>query len=380
MGELDDVPPTIPVLGVFDFNRDAVARRERRLREAYRGTGSFPWRRAAGGDAFRFFCSGLDEVRLNPDHVCRPQWRIQQGQGCAHQCAYCRLGGVLLTHVNTEEYIDRLADLVRRNPWQKTFLYDDVMDVPTLEPQHDTLGRLMRFFESTGDRYLIIHTKSDRLEPLLAADAPRNTIIAWSLSGPTQADRIEPVAGSTESRIEAARRCQDAGMTVRFKFKPIVPVPGWRNEAAYTIDRALSRTRPDNLSMTALMWMSIDDVKACIPEMLLDPDFVRAAEDAEEQLRGRRVAPFPHACRESIYRHYLAEIRARDRDIPVTLSTESLDMWKALGPDLGFSPADYVCGCGAGATPGKRRLETSPWDDARDARTWDGRPATPGRD
>ena len=71
--------------------------------------------------------------------------------------------------------------------------------------------------------------------------------------------------------------------------------------------------------------------------------------------------------------------RSSHRDIPVIISTESLEMWKSLGPDLGFTPADYVCGCGAGATPGKRRLDTNPWDDARQARTWDGRPAVPGR-
>lgn len=380
MGTLDTVPPPIPLLGVFRFDHQAVDRDVQQMRAAYTGTGGFNWHRAAGGGAFRFFCSGLDAVRLNPDHVCRPQWRIQQGQGCPHQCAYCALGGVLISHLNTEEYIDRLADLLRRNPWQKTFLYDDVMDVPTLEPQHNTLGPLMRFFQSTGDRYLIIHTKSDRVQPILEADAPHNTIIAWSLSGPTQSTELEKVAGTTETRIESARLCQAAGITVRFKFKPIVPVPRWREDAAYTIDLALRRTRPDNLSMTLLMWMSIEEARACIPEHLLDPEFVRGAEAIKDEVRGLRIAPFPHELRERVYRHYLAEIRRRDRNVPVIISTESLAMWKSLGPELGYTPADYVCGCGAGSTPGKRRLETSPWDDARDARTWDGHPATPGSD
>jgi len=380
MGELDEVPPPIPVLGVFRFDRNTVDRETERLRAAYTGDGGFPWRRAAGGEAFRFFCSGLREIRPNPQHVCRPQWRIQQGRGCPHQCAYCALGGCLLTHLNTEEYIERLADLLRQNPWQKTFLYDDVMDVPTLEPQHDTLGRLMRFFETTGDRYLIVHTKSDRVQPLIDAAAPNNTIIAWSLSGPTQSTQLEKMAGTTETRIEAARQCQEAGITIRYKFKPIVPVPRWRDEAAETIDLALRRTRPDNLSMTVLMWMQIEQVRACIPDHLLDPEFLEGAEAVKDQVRGLRTAPFPHGLRERVYRHHLAEIRARDAHVPVTLSTESLAMWESLGPDLGFSPGDYVCGCGAGSTPGKRRLASSPWDDARDARTWDGRPAIPGQD
>ena len=84
------------------------------------------------------------------------------------------------------------------------------------------------------------------------------------------------------------------------------------------------------------------------------------------------MAPFPHPMREQIYRHYLAAIRRRDARIPVTLCTESLSMWQALGDQFGRTPADYVCGCGAGATPGLQRLTTNPWSDARAAVHEDG--------
>ena len=374
MGTMEEVPPPIPVLGLFRFDRQEVARTVASMKEAYRRNGGFPFELAAGGGAFVFFSSSLTELRPNPNHVCRPQWRLHQGRGCPHQCAYCRLGGYLISHVNTEEYIENLADLLARNPWQKTWLYDDAMDVPTLEPQLDSLAPLMRFFESTKDRYLIIHTKTDRVEGFLEANAPDNTIIAWSLSGPTQSWQLEPLTGTTEGRIEAARRCQKAGIAVRYKFKPIIPVGDWREEAEYTVDLALSRTRPDNLSLTALMWMKVEEMKQCIPAGLLDRDFLKAAEEAEEEMRELNVAPFPHAVREEIYRHYLAAIRKRDADIPVTLCTDSLEMWRSLGADLGFSPATYVCGCGAGATPNRRALDSSPWVDARPAEDIDGRP------
>jgi len=378
MGSMESVPPPMPILGLFRFDREAVARTAQRMQEAYKGDGGFEWHLAAGGGAFTFFCSSLKEIRPNPQHVCRPQWRIHQGRGCPHQCAYCGLGGHLISHVNTEDYIERLADLLRRNPWQKTWLYDDVMDVLTFEPELDTLAPLMRFFESTGDRYLIIHTKSDRVEGLLEAGAPRNTIVVWSVSGPTQSRRLEPLTGTSEGRIEAARRCQDAGLTIRYKFKPIVPVPAWREEATHTVDLALSRTRPDNLSMCVLMWMKVEELKECIRADMLDAEFLRAAEEAAAEMKDEHVGPFPHPMREQVYRHFLSEIRARDADIPVTLSTESSEMWKSLGKDLGCTMANYVCGCGAGSTPWKRRLDTNPWQDARAAFTWDGQPAAPG--
>jgi hypothetical protein len=294
------------------------------------------------------------------------------------------MGGYLLSHVNTEEYIERLGDLVRRNPWQKTWLYDDGMDVLTLEPQMDTIGRLMRFFEETGDRYLVIHTKRDRVKALLEAGAPRNTIVVWSLSGPTQSRQLERLTGTTEERIEAARRCQEAGMTIRYKFKPIVPVVDWRAEADYTIKLALERTRPDNLSMTVLMWMTARTMTQCIRPEMLDASFLEAARPADGQeayhtsLQYGNTGPFPHEVREQIYRYYLARIRAIDKDIPVIISTEDLAMWDSLGKDLGFTPANYPCGCGAGSTPGKRVLEGNPWDEARAAVQWDGSPVVFG--
>ncbi len=372
MGTLDGVPPPVPILGLFRFDRDAVARDAERMQAAYKGNGQFPWDLAAGGRAFVFFTSGLDELRPNPQHVCRPQWRIHLGSGCPHQCAYCTLGGYQISHLNIDDYTEHLAELLRQNPWQRTWLYDDVMDVVALEPEWDTLPPLMRFFESTGDRYLIVHTKSDRVQSMIDAGAPSNTIIAWSLSGPTQSRRIEPMSATTEERIEAARRCQEAGITVRFKFKPIAPIPNWREEASYTVDLALSRTKPDNLSLTCLMWMTVDQLKGCIGEELTDADCLRAAEDAADEMADQHIGPFPDDVREEIYRHHLSEIRARDADVPVTICTESLDMWERLGDDLGVGPATYVCGCGAGATPGRRTLATSPWQDARGARTWDG--------
>lgn len=376
MGCLATVPPPVPILAKFQFDDKIVAQNEKRLQDAYAargGTGAFNFHVAAGGSPFSFFCSGKSTLAPNPEHICRPQWRIHQGAGCPHQCAYCHLGGYIWTNVNTEEYIEHLGQLLRQNPWQKTWLYDDVMDVPTLEPQLDTLGPLMKFFETTGDRYLIIHTKTDRVESFLQADAPRNTIIAWSLSASTQSRQLEKVAGTTDSRIEAARRCEQAGIQIRYKFKPIIPVPNWREEAAQAIELALRTTRPDNLSMTVMMWMTAEIMETCIPPSLIEPAFLQAARDAAGEMNGSHVGPFPDDVREQIYRHYLNEIRRHDKDVPVTISTESLAMWERMGKDLGMTVANYVCGCGAGAVPGLRTLASNPWQDARQARRWDGK-------
>ena len=376
MGELDHVPPPIPVLNLHRFDREAVARDTKKMQDAYDGPGSYRFHVVAGGQNFRYFSSGLGrQCRMNPQHVCRPGWRINLGAGCPHQCAYCGLGYSMISGINTDEYIEHLAKLIKQNPWQTTYLYDDVMDVLAIEPQWDTVPPLMRFFEKLGDRYLILHTKSDRAQALVEANAPKNTIIAWSLSAKTQSTKLEPMTGNTEQRIAAGRICQEAGMTVRFKFKPIIPVKGWREESAEMMERLFAEVRPDNLSMTTMVWFQLDAMKRCIPPDMLDPELLAMAEAAEPEMRDSKVGPFPDDAREIVYRHYLAEVRKHDAEVPVTISTESASMWKRMGSALGFTPANYVCGCGMNSNPGMKELDKNPWEVARDSRDWDGTPA-----
>jgi hypothetical protein len=157
-------------------------------------------------------------------------------------------------------------------------------------------------------------------------------------------------------------------MPVRFKFKPFIPVRGWRDEVRAMLRLMFERTRPDNLSMTVLMWMTFEEMAACIDLDRLDSEFVDAARRyaAEVSEGDAKTGPFPPEVRCEIYRFFLDEIRAIDREVPLTCSTESLEVWETMGPLLGVKPGEYVCGCGPCATPGLKRLEQNAWAIARE--------------
>jgi len=57
-----------------------------------------------------------------------------------------------------------------------------------------------------------------------------------------------------------------------------------------------------------------------------------------------------------IYSFFIDEIRKHDPTVPISLSTETKEVWGVLGPRLGFTPHNYVCGCGAKCTPGLQVL------------------------
>jgi DNA repair photolyase len=364
MGTLDRVEDPVLMFNTFRFDSggragtDALARRLGELKVGARAA-----RPLGGRGAFLWTGYNQPGDPHAADKVCRPCWRIHQQQGCVHRCKYCALGGLLVAMVNVEEYCRHLAELVAAHPWQKTFLLDDDADPPCLEPELGVLGPLVEFFGTLEDRYLIIHTKTWNTEWLRGLKHNGNTIIVWSLSGRTQSTEIEPVAGTTEQRIEAARVAQEAGYQIRYKFKPIVPVVGWRRDAAEAVEMALARTRPDVISLCSFMWMDVDEMKSRLAQVadLLDPEFLRAAEASREEVADTRTRPFPHEMRAKLYEHYLAEIRRHDPRVPVSLSTENFAMWGDFRERLGMTATNYVCGCGPQCVPGIRKLADHPF-------------------
>ena len=317
-----------------------------------------------GYGAFRWAHYNLKDDPDRRTKICRPCWRIHLQEGCLHRCAYCGLGGLLVSMLNVEEYCEHLGRLIGRHPWQETFLLDDDADPPCLEPEQGTLGPLIEYFGTLEGRYLVIHTKTWNTEWLRGLKHNGNTILVWSLSAATQSSVLEPRTGTTAERIEAARVAQEAGYTIRYKFKPIVPVRGWREEAAAAIARVFERTQPDVISLCVMMWMGVEEMLRRVPRELLDETCVQAALDQQEAMQGAITGPFPPEVRAEIYKHYLGEIRRWASDLPVSISTESPAMWKELGPLLGATATSYVCGCGPNSVPGAKKLKCHPFRSA----------------
>ena len=363
MGTLDEVRDPILLFNTFRFDGQFGERVEAVKSVGLKPEG-VPLRALLGYGAFNWANYNLEGDPSRHDKVCRPCWRIHLQEGCLHKCLYCGFGGLLISSLNVEDYCQHLGEIVRRHPWQTTYLLDDDADPPCLEPEQGTLGPLMEWFGTLDGRYLIIHTKTWNTDWMESVEHNGNTIIVWSLSGRAQSRLLEPDTGTTEERVEAARIAEECGIQIRYKFKPIVPVRTWREDAAHAVDLLFQRTSPDVISLCVFMWMNIEELTHRLPPEELDPVFLKAAEESRAAMADTRARPFPPEVRQAIYEHYLAEIRKHDPDIPVSISTENFAMWKAMGPKLGFTATNYVCGCGPQTTPGARKLDCHPFQVA----------------
>ena len=300
--------------------------------------------------------------------------------GCSHRCAYCSLGGVITATVNLQHYAEHLCKLVQNNPWQQVYLVNANSDTPILEPEIDHTRVLIDVFKQFDSRYFVVHTKSANIDHMLDyTDHDRRAIMLWTIATPSAARAYEAGAPSTEERFAAARKCYRAGYPVRIKFKPIIPVKDWRTEATTMARLALDGMKPEVINLLTLTWMDTDRLRTIIDPEDLDPEAVEAADAAADRMTGDHLKPFPHEFRAKVYAHFIREIRKMDPDVPITLSTESLDMWREFGERLGYKPTDYICGCGPQSTPGCKRLTQNPWTIAEPV-TWDGERVEPGTD
>jgi len=276
--------------------------------------------------------------------------------GCPHGCQYCgqgKNGKAIVVGVNIDEFMEKGAEpVILRHPDQKCFrMIGWGADHCTFEPEYGCMASFLTKL-AEHNRYGYFHTNSDNVDWVESVPHRDRLIGVWSMASEAQATLIEPGAPTAAARIEAARKCQQWDVPVRFKFKPMVPVRGWREEYASLIENIFARTRPESLGFCVIMWMNLDNLAKLIDLDVLDPDCLQAARDAEDPMRDRKSGPFPHAVRKEIYRFLIGEARKHDAKVPLYISTETREMWSELKGELGQNPRSFICGCNPVETPG----------------------------
>ncbi|MDP6118606.1 MAG: hypothetical protein QF437_07635 [Planctomycetota bacterium] len=296
--------------------------------------------------------------------VCWPTYNFGTMSGCPHGCQYCgagRAGKFLAIALNLEDYMEKVVGpVIEENPWNKVFrMILNGSDLITFEPEYGLFDLFTSKLAQYEGRYGHFHTVSSNVDWI--ADLPhRDRLVGvWSTTCEAVARDIEPGSGQAIDRIKAARKCQEMGIPVRYKFKPVIPVRNWREEYASIIKEALELTRPESIGFCLYIWHTFEAMSSTMPLDLLDPDCVEAARAAAGEMKDVRTGPFPHAVRSEIYRFLIQEVRRWDKEVLLYVSTETREMWDELKDELGQDPCSYICACSSVAIP-NRKLALSP--------------------
>ena len=313
----------------------------------------FPQRHGSrffGFNAFRF---RNRENQRAENIVCQSAWEIHSVTGCLFKCDYCSFEQYLNIMLDIEELAEHVERLIDDNPWLSLYKYDNQSDILTFEPEYGASAVLMPMFARKPNAYLMHYTKGDCVDHLLDMDHGGHTLVCWSLSAHTQSRVIERETATSEERIEAARKCQQAGYPVRFRFSPIVPVKGWREENRQMIRLLLSKVRPEVISLQTLSrFPEYEIVERVFDTSLLDERFLAAMRERPADVQGKLYGPIPHEFRKEILSFCLREIRSIDPHLPVSLCLESTEMWDELEAEMGISREAYPCCCGPRCVPG----------------------------
>jgi len=310
-----------------------------------------------------FFHLENREHKARGGAMCFDLYDLHSLNGCLHHCTYCRRGRLITMMLNVEEFIEQTDRLLKANPWQKVIRYDAESDILPFEPEYGASRLLVDHFARLKDRYIILFSKSANVDFLLDLDNRGHTIMLWTLSPHTISTRIEKGTAPMQKRIEAARKCQDAGYTVRFKFKPVIPIRNWRAEYREMLEKLYATVKPDNLSMDLLFTYEIDtkELFAIVEPDSVDPEYIRAIEDAKHRPWTDTTThmPFPHEARAEMYDFIISESQRISPQTPVTLCAETQRMWDLFGHRIGLTPNNFVCNCGPQALPRLKRLQVS---------------------
>ncbi|MCM8770198.1 MAG: radical SAM protein [Candidatus Omnitrophica bacterium] len=291
--------------------------------------------------------------------VCWPTYNFGTIVGCSHGCLYCgegREGKFLSVALNLEEIMEKVVrPVIEANPWNRVFrMILQGADLITFEPEYGLFDLFSQTLASYPERYGHFHTSSANVDWLAELKHKERLVGVWSVSCEKVAQEIELGTGKATDRFDAARKCQEIGIPVRFKFKPVIPVKDWQKEYAAVIDYALKNTQPESIGFCLYIWNTFESMSRTLPLDLLDPECVQAAREAQEEMKGKRCGPFPHETRKNIYRFLIQEVRRRNKEILLYLSTETREMWDELKDELGQDPRFYICGCSSVAVPGKK--------------------------
>ena len=342
----------IVIFNRYRFDDDEQERRRRT--EAYpeldwteklkvNGYGGFDWRD-----------SGSAAYRKRTGLVCQPAYALHTIIGCHFRCAYCSLSRVISIMMNVEDYVGRLDAWLEKCPRQTLFQNDNYTDNVCFEPEYGGAKLLIEFFARKPGKALELYVgKSDMVDFMLDYDHRGHTVCCWSLAAQTQSTEFEWRSAPMADRIEAMRKCQEAGYPVRVRFSPILPVRNWRDENREMIERLFDSVTPDVVTMETIRFLDYDRMSACLDLSLLDEEFV-------EIMKGQTSSPAYQGCelpddyRREVYEFFFSQI---DRVSPATriaFCREKRDMWGQFADALarrGQDPDHYMCNCGPTSAP-----------------------------
>jgi spore photoproduct lyase len=272
--------------------------------------------------------------------VCCNYFVVNFASNCPLDCSYCYLQDYLADNPALKVFSnvdDLIAESDRLLSRHRKFFFrigtGEITDSLALEPYIGFCREIVPFFAEQPNCLLELKTKSDRVESLLELDSKGRVVVSWSMNPQKVIDRDERLTASFEERLEAARRCQQAGYKIGFHFDPIIEYPGWEDDYREMVQKTFAVIDPRRIA-----WLSMGVLRQT-PAL---KRIMRERAPATRLVAGEQVLcpdgkmRYFQPLRVSMYRKMLKWIRSASPTVFVYLCMESREVWEGV---FGFAPS-----------------------------------------
>jgi len=273
------------------------------------------------------------------EYICCGYQILNVATNCPLDCSYCILQSYFLhqpylrIHVNLEENLSRILNIIDRDPEQIVRVgTGEFADSLALDPLAHWTDILMPPFSQRKNAVLEFKTKTIQIDGLLSSPYRDRIIVSWSLNSPLISATEEKGAAPLKQRLTAARRCQEEGFVVSFHFDPLIPHKGWREGYLKTIDLMDRYLKPNGIiwiSMGSLRFMP--DLKPIIRKRhpgtsILDGEFITGLDGKIRYFKPIRI---------ELYHFMRQHLEKWHSDPGLYLCMESDEVWEK---SMGWSP------------------------------------------
>jgi len=269
-------------------------------------------------------------------NTCPNYWHFSPYGFCPYGCHYCYLAGTpgvrfsptVKVFVNLPEILAEIDRIATRLAEPTAFYLGKLQDGLALDPLTGYSRTLVPFFAAHRYARMVLLTKSASVGNLLDLDHGRHTILSWSLNPAEVIAAFEAGTPPLAERIEAMKRCAEAGYPVRAVIMPIIPLPGWEEAYAGFLGAILAAVRLDRITLGGIC--SYRAARFLMEHRLGRSNAISEAFDPNGPSPDGRLR-YPAHLRTDLYRQMIEIIRSRAPDLDISLCLEEKRVFQALG-------------------------------------------------
>ncbi|MDR2436698.1 MAG: hypothetical protein LBD17_01315 [Endomicrobium sp.] len=256
------------------------------------------------------------------------------GIGCIYDCSYCFLQGyqnipAIVIPYNVTDYLQD-EKIIRGS--QIFFQYKRIGSgefTDSLVFDHITnfSKYIINYFKNKKDILFEFKTKSSNIQNLLNVGGKENIVVAWSINSNEMAKSDEFNTSTIQERLEAAKKCAQAGFSTAFHFDPIIYYKDWKQGYKETVDMIF-----DTVPSTSIKWISLGTLRMpASQKTVIENRFPETKILDGELLLGHDYKLRYHEnLRIEIYKFINQIIQSKKSQVTVYLCMETVNVWRSV--------------------------------------------------